>query len=476
MRHGSHDHGGQRRNVPEPPARTVRSRQRCPKLGVWRLPRSSIPQSGDVSIAYAISGQGPPDIVFVHGYIGNLEVEWDEPGHVAFFTKLAAANRVIRFDRRGSGLSDRVRDVPTLETRMDDLRAVMDAAGSSRAVVVATFEAAAMAMLFAATYPSASRGSCSSIPSRRECGRRTIRSLRPKTTTGTSSSRIRTGWGGPQQAQRFVREGAPFLAGDAQFVAWATRMFRQGASPGAALALRRMVMNVDVRDVLPSIHVPTLIVHTSVRRDESEHIAERIPGARRLELSGRERVFWLAEGFPEAITDFARAVWGAPEPDTLLTTVLFTDIVASTAKAAELGDRSWRDLIERHHAVVRAQLDRHRGREIETAGDGFFATFDGPIRAIECAVAIRAAVRELGLEIRAGLHTGECELIGEKPGGIAVNLGARVAAKAGSGEVLVSQTVKDLVAGSGITFEDRGVAELKGIPGTWRLYAVGQTS
>src|SRR4029078_6467799 len=235
-------------------------------------------------------------------------------------------------------------------------------------------------------------------------------------------------------------------------------------------------MNVAVRDVLPSIHVPTLIVHTGVRRDESEYIAERIPGARRLELGGRERVFWLAEGFPDAITDFARAVWGAPERNRLLATLLFTDIVASTAKAAELGDRLWRDLIERHHAVVRAQLDRHRGREIETAGDGFFATFDGPIRAIECAVAIRAAVRELGLEIRAGLHTGECELIGEKPGGIAVTLGARVAAKAGSGEVLVSQPVKDLVAGSGITFEDRGVAELKGIPGTWRLYAVEQTS
>jgi class 3 adenylate cyclase len=224
-----------------------------------------------------------------------------------------------------------------------------------------------------------------------------------------------------------------------------------------------MVMNVDVRDILPSIRVATLIVHTSVRRDESEYIVERIPGARRLELKGRERVFWLADGFPDAITDFARAVWGEPEPDTLLATVLFTDIVGSTAKAAELGDRSWRNLIERHHAVVRAQLDRYSGREFDTAGDGFFAAFDGPIR---------ASVRELGLEIRAGLHTGECELIGEKPGGIAVNLGARVAAEAQPGDVLVSQTVKDLVAGSGITFEDRGVAQLKGIPGSWRLFAV----
>jgi class 3 adenylate cyclase len=237
-----------------------------------------------------------------------------------------------------------------------------------------------------------------------------------------------------------------------------------------------MVMSVDIRDVLPSIRVPTLIAHTSVRRDESAYIAERIPGARRIQLNGRERVFWLAEGFPEAIAEFARAAWGEPEPDTLLATVLFTDIVGSTAKAAELGDRSWSDLVERHHALIRAQLDRYRGREFDTAGDGFFATFDGPIRAIRCAVAARTAVRDLGLEIRAGLHTGECELIGDKPGGIAVNIGARIVGKAQPGEVLVSQTVKDLVAGSGITFEDRGVEPLKGVPGEWRLYAVADVA
>jgi class 3 adenylate cyclase len=283
---------------------------------------------------------------------------------------------------------------------------------------------------------------------------------------------IRTSWGHAEQAETFLREAAPSVADDPQVVAWAMRMFRQGASPGAALALRRMVMSVDVRDVLPSIRVPTLIAHTSVKRDEPAFIAERIPGARRLELNGRERVFWLAEGFPEAIVEFARTAWGEAEPDTLLATVLFTDIVGSTAKAAELGDRSWRDLVSRHHALVRAQLDRYRGREFDTAGDGFFATFDGPIRAIRCAVAVRAAVRDLGLEIRAGLHTGECELIGEKPGGIAVNIGARVAENAQPGEVLVSQTVKDLVAGAGIAFDDRGVVSLKGVPGEWRLYAV----
>jgi class 3 adenylate cyclase/alpha-beta hydrolase superfamily lysophospholipase len=429
-------------------------------------------QSGDVSIAYAINGEGPVDIVFVHGYISNLEVEWEDPGHVAFFTKLASAGRVIRFDRRGSGLSDRVRDVPTLETRMDDLRAVMDAAGSPRAVLVATFEAAAMAMLFAATYPERVAGLVLFYPLAKGVWAPDYPFAPTEEDYRLEFDDIRTRWGHADQAKAFLHRAAPSVGDDPQVVAWATRMFRQGASPGAALALRRMVMSVDVRDVLPSIRVPTLIAHTSVEREESAYIAERIPGARRLELHGRERVFWLAEGFPEEIVEFARAAWGEPEPDTLLATVFFTDIVGSTAKAAELGDRSWRDLVGRHHALVRAQLDRYRGREFDTAGDGFFATFDGPIRAIRCAVAARAAVRDLGLDIRAGLHTGECELIGEKPGGIAVNIGARIAARAQAGEVLVSQTVKDLVAGSEITFEDRGIAQLKGVPGEWRLYAV----
>ena len=429
-------------------------------------------QSGDVSIAYAINGEGPIDVVFVHGYMSNLEVEWEDPGHVAFFTKLASAGRVIRFDRRGSGLSDRVRDVPTIEARMDDLRAVMDAAGSPRAVLVATFEAASMAMLFAATYPERVAGLVLFYPLAKGVWAPDYPFAPTEDDYRLEFEQIRTSWGHAEQAETFLREAAPSVADDQHVVAWAMRMFRQGASPGAALALRRMVMSVDVRDVLPSIRVPTLIAHTSVKRDESAFIAERIPGARRLELNGRERVFWLAEGFPEAIVEFARTAWGEPEPDTLLATVLFTDIVGSTAKAAELGDRSWRDLVSRHHALVRAQLDRYRGRELDTAGDGFFATFDGPIRAIRCAVAVRAAVRDLGLEIRAGLHTGECELIGEKPGGIAVNIGARVAENAQPGEVLVSQTVKDLVAGAGIEFYDRGVASLKGVPGEWRLYAV----
>ena len=433
-------------------------------------------QSGDVSIAYAISGEGPIDVVFVHGYISNLEVEWEDPGHVAFFTSLASASRVIRFDRRGSGLSDRVRDVPTLEARMDDLRAVMDAAGSPRAVLVATYEAASMTMLFAATYPERVAGLVLFYPLAKGVRAPDYPFAPTEDEYRDEFEEIRTSWGHAEQAESFLRRAAPGVADDPQVVAWAMRMFRQGASPGAALALRRMVMSVDVRDVLPSIRVPTLIVHTSVKRDESEFIAERIPGARRLELAGRERVFWYAEGFPDAIIEFARTAWGEPEPDTLLATVLFTDIVGSTAKVAELGDRVWSDLVARHHALVRAQLDRYRGREFDTAGDGFFATFDGPIRAIRCAVAVRAAVRDLGLEIRVGLHTGECELIGEKPGGIAVNIGARVAEAAQPGEVLVSQTVRDLVAGSGIAFDERGVESLKGVPGEWRLYTVADAA
>jgi class 3 adenylate cyclase len=234
----------------------------------------------------------------------------------------------------------------------------------------------------------------------------------------------------------------------------------------------RMAAAIDVRDVLPSIRLPTLVLHTDLARGEAVYIADRIPNARRVELGGADALFWLAEGLADKVVAFAPSVWGAPEPETVLATILFTDIVGSTAKAAELGDRAWRDLVQRHHALVRTQLDRFRGRELDTAGDGFFAAFDGPIRAIRCATAIEDSVRDLGLEVRAGLHTGECEVVAEKLAGIAVNVGARVTSQAQPGEVLVSSTVKDLVAGSGLSFQDRGEHELKGIPGEWRLYAV----
>jgi class 3 adenylate cyclase/alpha-beta hydrolase superfamily lysophospholipase len=435
-------------------------------------PETRYALSGDVSIAYAENGEGPMDVVFVHGYVSNLEVEWEDRRHIVFFERLASVGRVIRFDRRGSGMSDRVREVPTLETRMDDLRAVMDAADSTRAILVATFEAASMAMLFAATYPERVAGLALYNPIAKGVWAADYPFAPTEEERRRELEAIRKSWGNPDDAAEFLRRAAPSAANDPELIAWTQRIHRHGASPGAALAIVRMAMDIDVRDVLPSIHVPTLIVHEARTRDEASYITKRIPNARHIELAGADRVFWLANGLPDHVVTFAREVWGEPEPETVLATVLFTDLVGSTAKAAELGDRAWADLVRRHHALVRAQLDQFRGRELDTAGDGFFATFDGPIRAIRCARTIGEAVRTLGLETRAGLHTGECEVVGEKLGGLAVNIGARVAARAQPNEVLVTSTVKDLVAGSGLVFEERGVAELKGVPGEWRLYAV----
>jgi class 3 adenylate cyclase len=431
-------------------------------------------RSGDVSIAYQeVGGGGPIDIVFVHGFAGNLEVEAENRHYEAFFERLGSVGRVIRFDRRGTGLSDRVREVPTLEARMDDLRAVMDAVGSPRAVLLATFEAAPMAMVYAATYPERVAGLAVYNPVAKG-----IRS--PEYPWAPFSEeeferwleQIRTRWGSRDFAAEDLRHVAPTIADDPEMQEWWARVMRLGASPGAAVVIGRMAAAIDVRDVLPSIRLPTLVLHTDLARGEAVYIADRIPNARRVELGGADALFWLAEGLADKVVAFAPSVWGAPEPETVLATILFTDIVGSTAKAAELGDRAWRDLVQRHHALVRTQLDRFRGRELDTAGDGFFAAFDGPIRAIRCATAIEDSVRDLGLEVRAGLHTGECEVVAEKLAGIAVNVGARVTSQAQPGEVLVSSTVKDLVAGSGLSFQDRGEHELKGIPGEWRLYAV----
>jgi class 3 adenylate cyclase len=438
-------------------------------------PETLYASSGDVSIAYQeVGGRGPIDIVFVHGFAGNLEVEAENRRYEAFFERLGSIGRVIRFDRRGTGLSDRVREVPTLETRIDDLRAVMDAAGSPRAVLVGTFEAGAMAMVYSATYPERVAGLV--------VFNAVAKGVRTPDYPWASFSeqefegwleQIRTRWGTRDFAAEDLRHIAPTIADDAEMQEWWARVMRLGASPGAALVIARMAAAIDVREVLPSIHVPTLVLHTDLARGEAAYIAERIPDARRVELGGRDALFWLADGLVDEVIAFASSVWGgAPEPETVLATILFTDIVGSTAKAAQLGDRAWRDLVQRHHALVRTHLDRFRGRELDTAGDGFFAAFDGPIRAIRCANAIDESVRDLGLEVRAGLHTGECEIVEEKLAGIAVNVGARIAAQAQPGEVLVSSTVKDLVAGSGLSFVERGEHELKGIPGHWRLYAV----
>jgi class 3 adenylate cyclase/alpha-beta hydrolase superfamily lysophospholipase len=434
-------------------------------------------RSGDVSIAYQeLPGTGPMDLVFVHGFVGNLEVEAENPRYEAFFERLRPLGRLIRFDRRGTGLSDRVREVPTLEARMDDLRAVMDAAGSSRALLLATFEAASMAMVYAATYPERVAGLALYNPIAKG-----VRS--PDYPWAAMSEEegerwledVRMHWGTREFAAHDLRMFAPTHAADPEMQEWWARVMRLGASPGAAVVIARMAAAVDVRDVLPSIRVPTLVMAVERARGEAEYVTEHIPEARFVPIGGPDSLFWEAEGLAEEVTSFATGVWGTAEPETVLATILFTDIVGSTAKAAELGDRAWADLIRRHHSVVRAELGRFRGRELDTAGDGFFASFDGPVRAIRCAAAIGDGMGDLGLEVRAGLHTGECEMVGDKLAGIAVNLGARVAAQAEAGEVLVSSTVKDLVAGSDLVFEDRGEHELKGIPGEWRLYALDRS-
>jgi class 3 adenylate cyclase len=429
--------------------------------------------SGDVAIAYAVYGDGPPDIVFVHGFAGNIQIEQETPHTRAFHDRIASFARFVTFDRRGTGLSDRPREAATLETRMDDVRAVLDAVGSERAVLFGTFEAASMCLLFAATYPERTLGLVLYNPVARGTWAPDYPWAAPaEEWRRQTAQEVSAGWGTYAQAQALLRDMAPTRAEDPEFVAAQARSLRLSASPGAAATIRRMAADVDVRDILGAIRVPTLVANMPDTRDEAEYVTARIPGARRLEVAGPDFLISLqTETLLPEVERFVRGL-DEREPETVLATVLFTDIVGSTARLAELGDAGWRELVERHHALVRQQLSRFRGQEVDTAGDGFFARFDGPIRAISCARAIGTAVGELGLEVRAGLHTGECQLVGEKIAGLAVNIGARIAAQAGPGEVLVSSTVKDLVAGSDLRFEDRGAAALKGVPGEWRLFAV----
>jgi class 3 adenylate cyclase len=429
-------------------------------------------KSGDLSIGYATYGEGPPDIIFAHGFAGNIEIERETPFQRNFQDRVASFSRFILFDRRGTGLSDRPREPATLEARMDDVRAVLDAAESDRAVLFGTVEAAAMCLLFAATYPERTLG----LILYNGYAKGTWAPDYPWASTAEEHQQeleheVRT-WGTYENNERSIRLVAASHADDPEFIARWARHHRLSASPGAIATILRMAADVDVRDVLGAIRVPTLIAHAPPTREEAEYIAARIPGARRFEVSGPDYAIYLQTDtlLPE-VERFVRGL-DEREPETVLATVLFTDIVDSTARLAELGDAGWRELVERHHALVRQHLSRFRGEEVDTAGDGFFARFDGPIRAVRCAQAIGGSMRELGLDIRAGLHTGECELVGGKVAGIAVNIGARVAALAGPGEVLVSSTVKDLVAGSELRFEDRGLAELKGVPGQWRVFAV----
>jgi pimeloyl-ACP methyl ester carboxylesterase len=442
-------------------------------------PRTDYAKSGDVHVAYQLLGDGPVNLVFVPGFVSHVEHFWEDPSLARFLRRLASFSRLVFFDKRGTGLSDRVSEawVPTLEERMDDVRAVMDAVGFERAAIFAPSDAGSMAILFAATYPERTTALVlygTFAAGVKEPG---YPWGAPPAEWDAAAERWREQWGRVVFAlERF----APSKIGDERYREWFGRLERLAASPGAAAMLARMNGDIDVRRVLPAITVPTLVLHRRgelvVPVEEGRFIAEHIPGATLVELEGVDHWPWLgeADSVIGEIQEFLTGTRESPEPDRVLATVLFTDIVGSTERAVEVGDSRWRDVLEDHHAVVRSALTRFRGQEIDTSGDGFFATFDGPARAVRCACAIVAGVKPLGLEVRAGLHTGECELIGDKVGGIAVHTCARVAAKAAPGEVLVSRTVKDLVAGSGLEFADRGVHRLKGIPDDWQIFAVQQ--
>jgi class 3 adenylate cyclase len=431
-------------------------------------------KSGDVHIAYQVVGDGPRDVIFVPGWTSHVERGWEFPPFAHLLERLGSFSRLIVFDKRGTGLSDPVATVPTLEDRMDDLGALMDAAGSERAVLFGECEGAPLSVLFAAAHPerTASLVLYGTMPSVADD------SDDPRwidDTDGRLQDAI-DNWGQGKTVALF----APSVADDESIRAMA-RFERASASPGMAGALLESLRDIDVATVAESVHVPTLVIH---RRDDwvpigpARRLADLIPGARFVELEGSDHSLSVGNT-EEVVGEIEEFVTGArrpPEPTRALLTVLFTDIVGSTQLAAELTDAGWRELLDAHNRIVRRELDRHGGREIKTVGDGFLATFDGPARAVRCAEAITEAVRALDIEVRAGVHTGETELLGEDIGGMAVHIGARVVARAGPGEVLVTRTVRDLVAGSGIAFDDRGKYELKGVPGEWDLLAVAVDS
>ena len=441
------------------------------------VPDVSYARSGDVAIAYQVVGEGPTDIVFVRGTLADLLAGWDMPLFVDHVEGLARSARAILFDKRGSGLSDPVRQVPTLETRMDDIRAVMDAADSERAVLWAAQEGTRIALLFAATYPERTTALVLYDPTARGLWAPDYPWAPNEDAWRKELREIRDRWGDRDYLVERAHRLSPVGAENEAWLAWFVWYMRRSASPAEAVAFHRMSMEGDVREILDAVRAPTLVLHRSETTDEASYVTERIRGARRVEVKGLHDWFSWADPEHNAVLlrethEFLDNLSTPTPPDRVLATVLFTDIVGSTARAAELGDTAWRELLARHHTLVRGELVRFRGDELDTAGDGFFAAFDGPGRAIECARAIREALRALDIEIRAGLHTGECERVDGKLGGIAVPTGARIASLAEPGEVLVSSTVRDLVAGSEIEFEERGTHELKGIPGEWRLFAV----
>jgi class 3 adenylate cyclase/pimeloyl-ACP methyl ester carboxylesterase len=446
-----------------------------------QVPETRYTRSRDVNIAYQVVGRGPIDLVYVPSGFHHAELVWENPPQARFFGRLAGLSRLLLFDKRGTGMSDRVSGSPTLEARMDDIRAVMDAADSKATVLFGTGDGGQLCMLFAATYPERTKALVLFNSSPRNVRSPDLPWLRTRGELENLIEERARRWTDSPLHFEIQRDMMP--SATEEEVRRMVQIARHTFSPGAYAEYMRMNLDVDVRDVLPTIRVPTLVMcRTGLTRTAFLHIAryltEHIHGARLVELDGsdfppmfgdQERLFSELEHF---LADVGEGRVGGPEPERVLATVLFTDIVDATVRASELGDRRWGELLAAHNDIVRRQLALYRGREMDTAGDGFFATFDGPARAIHCACAIRDSLGELAIEVRAGLHTGECELVEGKATGIAVHVGARIAALAAADEVLVSSTVKDLVAGSEIAFVDRGEHALKGMSRPWRVFAV----
>jgi class 3 adenylate cyclase/alpha-beta hydrolase superfamily lysophospholipase len=440
-------------------------------------PETRYAKSGDTHIAYQVVGQGPLDLVYVPGFVSHLEHQWQNPTWAHMLRRLASFTRLVMFDKPGTGLSDRLVAIPTLEQRMDDVRTIMDTVGSQRAAFFGVSEGGPMSILFAATYPERT----AALILYGTYARRMWAPDHPWGRTEAEAEaifeRMERNWG----KDAFLELWAPSLMNNAEANRAVATYQRLSASPGAALMVQRLAAQIDVRHVLPTVRVPALVMHRTgdrvIRLEQGRYVAEHIQGAKFVELAGDDHIPSVGNGdvIVDEIEEFLTGIRPA-ETDRVLATILFTDIVGSTERALSLGDRRWRELLQQYYGMARRELVRYRGREIDTAGDGMFAAFDGPARAIRCACGIRDAVRPLGLEVRSGLHAGECEIVGEKIGGIAVHIGARVAAAAAPGEVLVSNTVKDLVAGAGIRFKERGTHALKGLQGEWPLFAIASVA
>ena len=443
---------------------------------MFEVPETRYAKSGDVNIAYQVVGDGPFDLIHVPPFVSNLELQWEDPAERRYYERLASFCRLVMFDKRGTGLSDRVA-VATLEERMDDVRAVMDDVGSQRAAVFGSSESGALSVLFTATYPERVSALVLYGAYPRMAWAPDYPDGIPEEFWADGLQYLEENWGRGKEVGFLLYALAPSRAEDPAFRKAHGRWERLSASPGAAVAISRMILEIDVRHLLSTIRVPTLVVHRTADEAHargSRFMGAHIPGAKVVELPGTEYFPYLGDqdAILDEIEEFLTGVRPVPAPDRALATVLFTDIVSSTERAAALGDDEWTRTLDLHDALVAREVERHRGRRINTTGDGMLATFDGPARAVRCAQSLREVVQPLGIEVRAGLHTGEIELRGGDIGGIAVHIGQRVAALAGPGEVLVSSTVKDLVAGSGITFADRGSHLLKGVPDEWRLFAV----